>query len=149
MKKSHKSQHDFTALSQKAIAQLFGITQQAVGLWDCERNKDKSYNLGGVLKWYVAKQKGKPEGRVELENQRLTLICEKMTLDIDKMKAETIPLETHKQIMAGRALSLKNFFFELFDKNAHQLCHKSIEQIRPICTNLLTAAFNHYASNHR
>jgi hypothetical protein len=134
---------------QVDIARLFNVTAQAVAAWPCPRLENGNYSIDAVIEWRISSLKPESTQRVELENQRLTLICEKMTIDIERMKAETISLETHKQIFSSRAMSLKNFFFQVFDKNAHLLCHKSIDQIRPQVTELLTVALNHYSSQHK
>lgn len=44
-------------LSARAVASLFGVTPQAVGLWhkkeSCPRNDDNTYDLRAVLRWYT------------------------------------------------------------------------------------------------
>jgi phage terminase Nu1 subunit (DNA packaging protein) len=142
--------HNLDGFTQAEIAEVFGLTQAAVSVWSICKGKDSGgLNLRDVIRWYIVRMKEKPSGRADLEADKLRLQCEKMTIEIDRMKAENIPLETHKQIFASRAMSLKSFMTEFFSKNLHHLAHKSIEQLRPLVEEYIGAMFNHYSSNHK
>ena len=146
---SKHKRHDLKGYSQAEVAEIFGMGRSWVGEWDCPKDPDGTWDLGVVVRWYIAGQKKKPRAKIDLENQKLGLQCEKMQIEIDSLKAESIPLETHKSIFASRALSLKNYFTEFFTKNIHLYAHKSIEQLRPMVQEHIAAMMNHYSSNHR
>jgi hypothetical protein len=144
-----KPRHDLSGFSVVEASEVFGMTPQTVGRFDCPKDPDGTWNIGALLRWYIGKQKEKPRAKLDLESEKLRLQCEKLQIDIEKMKAESIPLETHKQIFASRALSLKNYFMEFFTKNIHLYAHKSIEQLRPMVQEHVAAMMNNYSSNHR
>ena len=141
--------HNLKGFRLVELAEVFGMAQQPVGQWDCPKDPDGTWDLGVVIRWYIAKQKEKPRAKLDLECDKLKLQNEKMQIEIDSLKAESIPLETHKQIFASRALSLKNYFTEFFTKNIHLYAHKSIEQLRPMVQEHIAAMMNHYSSNHK
>ena len=141
--------HDLSGFLIQGVAAIYKLTRDAVAAWDCPREKGGTLNLGDVVPWRDAQMKQKPSGKTDLETEKLRLQCQKLEMDITRMQSEMITLETHKQIMTSRALSLKNFLFELSDKNANLLCQKSVEQVRPQLREMMTAALNHYSSNHK
>jgi transposase len=141
--------HELSGFLITEVAAIYGMTEASVSQWECPREKAGTLNLGEVIRWREAKVKEKPSDKTDLEKDKLRLQCQKMEIEIEALKAENIPLETHKQIMAGRAMSLKNFIVEFFAKNCHQLAHKSIDQIRPQLQEWAAAMLNHYSSNHR
>lgn len=128
---------------------MYGLTEATVSSWKCPREPGGTLNIGEVIRWREAQVKDKPSDRKDMEKEKLRLQCEKMTIEINRMKAENIPLETHKQIFASRAMSLKAFMTEFFSKNLHHYAHKSIEQLRPMNEEHITAMLNHYSSNHK
>lgn len=53
-KKSPFPISDATRSSQNTVAQILGVSRQAVASWDAPRNGDKSYDLRRVVQWRVA-----------------------------------------------------------------------------------------------
>jgi hypothetical protein len=141
--------HELSGFLITEVAAIYGLTEAAVSAWDCPREKAGTINLGEVIRWRDAQQKQRPSEKVDLEKEKLRLQCEKMGIEINRLREENIPLETHKQIMASRAMSLKNYIMEFWNKNIHHLAHKSIEQLRPVVQEYVGAMLNHYSSNHR
>lgn len=45
------------------VAGVFGVSAQAVGMWDCPRNRDRTYDLAAVVKWREAKLAEEAEKR--------------------------------------------------------------------------------------
>ena len=45
---------DVTRTPQNTVAQILGVTRQAVAGWDCPRNTDKTYDLRRVVQWRCA-----------------------------------------------------------------------------------------------
>jgi hypothetical protein len=141
--------HELSGFLIIEVAAIFGVSEAAVSAWKCPREAGGSLNLGEVIRWREAQIRNKPTDRTDLEKDKLRLQCEKMQIEIDALKAENIPLETHKQIMTGRMMSLKNMMIEFFAKNLHHFAHKSIEQLRPLIQEHIAALMNHYSSNHK
>lgn len=144
-----KLRHDLSGFSAIEVAEVFGMTLSSISQFGCPKHTNGTMDLGEVLRWYLAKQKEKPKAKIDLESEKLRLQCEKMEIDLEKMKAENISVETHKQILASRAMSLKNFIQEFYDKNVHLYAHKSIDQLRPMVKDHVSAMLNHYSSNHK
>jgi transposase len=141
--------HELSGFLIQEIAAIYGITQQAVGQWGCPREKGGTLNLGEVIKWREAQLKQKPAGKEDLEKDKLRLQCEKMQIDIDRLKAETMPVEMHEQIMTSRAASLTHYMKEFFSRNIHQLVGKSLEDLRGTMTEWIAVMMNSYSSNHK
>jgi hypothetical protein len=155
MKKPHRRgtvaepNHDLSGFTLREVGELYCITEQAISVWDCPRQEDGRLNLRDVIPWRDKKQQEKPSDKADLEKDKLRLQCEKMSIEIEALKAENIPLETHKQIFASRAMSLKNFIQEFFSKNIHLYAHKSVDQLRPMVQEHIAAMLNHFSSNHK
>jgi hypothetical protein len=155
MKKPHRRgvvaepDHDLRGFTIREVADIYGLSEPAVSVWDCPRQEDGRLNLRDVVPWRDKRQSEKPTDKADLEKDKLRLQCQKMEIEIEALKAENIPLETHKQILAGRAMSLKNYILEFFAKNIHLYAHKSIDQLRPMSQEHVAAMLNHFSSNHK
>jgi hypothetical protein len=140
---------DISHITQSLFSKIMGKAQGTISKLDeCPRNPDGTYDPTIAGPW-VIEYFSNPSDKADLEKDKLRLQCQKMEIEIEALKAENIPLETHKQIMSGRAMSLKNFIVEFFAKNCHQLAHKSIDQIRPQLQEWAAAMLNHFSSNHK
>lgn len=144
-----KNMVDIEHMTGAKVAALWGISEAAVSQWDCPRNEDGTYDLVAVIKWREAKLTEKPNGKVDLEKEKLALQNEKLEIEIRKMKDESISLDTHKQILCSRAEGLRIYLTDVFDKNLHHFANKPIEVLRPLKESFVREVLNNYVKNHK
>lgn len=79
-----------TRLPQKVIAWAFGVTAATVRSWDCPRNKDGTYNLSSVFRWYLERENNS-QPIAELE-------ALKTAADIERLDEQICELQRKERI---------------------------------------------------
>lgn len=99
-------------VSNRDLADLFGVSHQAIHLWSsrdgCPRNEDGSYDLGSVLRWREAWKKGGSGGKgakgdldLRYEQARLNRArADAEELKLAVSKRELVPVEVVKRDVA-------------------------------------------------
>jgi hypothetical protein len=135
---------DFSAIQMKDIARLFSVDVSTVCKWDCPRSPDGTYNAPEVLKWFTARLQSEPSDRTDLENQKLQLQCQKLQLEIDEAKKNTIPISEHRDFLRARAEDMKSYFLDYAAMNLHPIAMQPIETIQKHWRGLVAGCFNSY-----
>ena len=133
--------------STKDAAILFGMTTQGVGSWDCPRNDDKTYDLGAVFAWRLEQQKTKGSNKTDLEADKLRLQCQKLEIDIETAKKNTIPIQEHREFLAARAIDLKDYLMGYAKMNLNEIAMQPIEVVQKYWDKIIRAAMNTYSKN--
>lgn len=85
------------------IAELWGVTKQAVGRWhsdmDCPRNRDGSYNLPEVIAWRERRMKRElDEAKADTPRARRERIAEEREqFEFDRLREKYIKVEEVEQ----------------------------------------------------
>jgi hypothetical protein len=135
---------NFSDIPQKDIARLFNVTPEAVCAWDCPRLANGLYDAIAVLSWYIDRLKNEPSARVDLENEKLKLQCEKLQLEINDQKRNTIPIQEHRDFLRARAADMKSYFLDYAAQNLHPIAMQPVEVIQKHWRGLVANCFNSY-----
>lgn len=138
---------DFSSLPMKDIGRLFDLDVTTVSKWDCPRNPNGTYNAVAVVKWRVdkIKEESKPSGMNGLETQKLKLQCEKLELDLDERKKNSITMDEMKIKMTEAMMAFKRYFADYGKMNLHLVAGKPIKELRGYWDELVKLGLNHFA----
>lgn len=152
-----KKTGQFDQLSAVAVAAVWGITPQAVGLWHskqgCPRNPDGTYNLAAVIAWREARIRAEadlepgPGGGAqspELEGWRRAR--RKMAeLELERISGSLISLEEVERGRVERVIYLKRSMLALPRQVAPVLVGLEARQIQTLLKERLEDMIREYA----
>jgi hypothetical protein len=72
------------------------------------------------------------------------LQCQKLQIEIDESKKNTIPISEHREFLAARAQDMKSYFLDYAAANLHPIAQQPIETIQKHWRGLVANCFNSY-----
>ena len=143
---NRKEWPDLSCVSQIFAADFFGISSVSLGMWECPRNDDRSYDLKAVVAWKVKKEaEGKSKnGKEDFEVEKLRLQCQKLEMDIETQKKNTIPISEHREFLAARAGDLKDFLMGYGKMNLHEIAGQPVDVCQKYWDRIVRGAMNTY-----
>lgn len=143
---------DMRHCPQKFILELFNITAPTLKKWEedeCPRSKDGSYNATYVYEWRLKQEKRKykkledgPDDKDLLSNQKLKLQCEKLEMEIEEQKKNSIQIVDHNRILGECFREFKNAFTEYGKMNLHFVENQPIEKLREYWNEIVKQGLN-------
>jgi hypothetical protein len=131
MPKVKKKAIAFDSLTHKEVCAAFHVGDRAVYKWveaGCPKNKNGTYSLYDIHEWLLA-QVDKGSNTDALETEKLRQQIEKLKLENEKTKGETIPRRDHEAILCSRAASLRNFLERGLSQNRTVRAMRSVEEL--------------------
>jgi transcriptional regulator with XRE-family HTH domain len=147
MKNQNKRTLDLKNVSQTFVAEFFEVTSQAIGQWACPRNNNKNYDLKAVVLWKIAQVSETPSERADLEREKLALQCEKLKLEIEDTRKNTVTTQFHREFLAARAADLKDYLMGYGKMNLHEIAGQPIEACQKYWDKIIRGAMNTYVKN--
>lgn len=141
---------DETNVSGIKTAAVFGISVQGLKRWvneGCPQSVDKSYSIPAVFKWRIEREESRNQSPVSLKEEKLKKEIEFLQERINEKQDQYIERSLHEQIMVSRAASLRTFLEKTFMANAIYLAGKSVDEIRTLLFQLVTAMMKAYVGN--
>jgi hypothetical protein len=102
---------DLKAATGAFCYRFFGISKQALQNWiidGCPRNPDGTYNLSSVHEWRLVRERRKADKDTgSKKEEKMQKEIELMVAKINKINAETMPIQDHNTKMVSLANSVK------------------------------------------
>jgi len=136
---------DFSNIPMKAIARLFGVDISTVGKWECPRLSNGNYDAAAVVQWYLDKTKKEPNGKTDLEKEKLRLQCEKLELEIVDRQKNSITITDHNLQLTEAMLSFKSYFTGYGKMNLYLIAGQPIDVVREYWDELIKMGLNHFS----
>jgi len=136
---------NFSNVPMKSIARLFGLDVSTVGKWDCQRLSNGNYDAAVVVQWYIEKMKKEPNGKTDLEKEKLRLQCEKLEIEIDERQKNSITIADHNAQITEAMLAFKGYFVDYGKMNLHTIANQPIESLRKYWDELVRLGLNHFS----
>jgi hypothetical protein len=126
---------------QVDIARLFNVTAQCVAAWSCPRLASGNYVLSDVIEWRAGQQEKATSPKLDLENEKLSLQCQKLKIEIDDLKKPTISLDEAREKLHKHVDEAMTFFIDFGAINLHLIVGRTIEEVHRYWSEIVHGAF--------
>jgi phage terminase Nu1 subunit (DNA packaging protein) len=143
---------------QVFVLEVFGITKPTIAKWEddgCPRNEDGSYNIKIVAEWRVKYEKEKyvnkndPNEKNSHEAEKIKLQCEKLQIEINESKKNTVPISEVKANLTEIMTVFKSYFTEYGRMNLHLIANKPVEELRKYWDELVRSGLNEFVKANK
>ena len=146
---------NFRGLDAAQLSMALNLNPRTIARWKVEYDppvpfdENNLFDIAKVLEWYAQKavsMAASPVGN-NLDEKKVNAQIDNLKKDaqikeerIRKLQSQTVPIETHEQVVESLFGTLRSFLVETLQQNAHHFASKSVDEVRVLFSQLALEA---------